>query len=446
MSALAGLIDWKNPADVQRWKQEFYSRFERDRLDKKKPVSAVLVAPLLQGVAISADQVKARALLDEFALGGELVQWNEETVLQRLRRLDGRAQKPSKRTPEQAKHMVPRFIERDAAGWCMHPVLKRVSKGKLEKAQAMYDGRLITKANRELACGILGGEVHCENGHDFLAAYECGNRYCVTCGPRQANKLFARHRDRLFFVAQRLMLCPNPENCPDCNRAIDKKELPHWPPPIGSTPHVVCAKIDFTVRHEPGSPAPPPERMREMNDCIKKFFRALERKLGLKRNRYGVAFCDELGSNNNNPHAHGIYVGPWLPNTKKELALLWNKITREKFPNTFHVSIKYARNFAEALYHAVKYPAKFAERSSPQRLAELEIIFHGVRRFHTLAGFYNPEAPENPEPEARKCPKCGARLSDWYRWEGILEMKARGLRDLREVQREVNDARAQAPP
>jgi hypothetical protein len=192
--------------------------------------------------------------------------------------------------------------------------------------------------------------------------------------------------------------------------------------------------------------------MRELNDCIKRFFRKVERKYRIRRSEYGFAYCDELGANNDNPHAHGIYVGPWLPNgrkktkERKEISELWEKTTSaSSFRGSFIVSIKYADNFAEALYHAVKYPAKFAERSSPQRLAELECIFHRVRRFHTLASFYNPDVPKS-EPEPKRCPLCGGRLTDWYIFEGLLELRSRGLRDIRDVQRECNDARANAPP
>ena len=109
------------------------------------------------------------------------------------------------------------------------------------------------------------------------------------------------------------------------------------------------------------------------------------------------------------------------------------------------MSLKYADSFSEALYHAVKYPAKFAERSSPRRLAELEIIFHRVRRFHTLAAFYNPDVPK-PEKQFKRCPRCGGRMLEWFRFEGLSELRARGLRDVREAQREASFARANAPP
>jgi hypothetical protein len=136
--------------------------------------------------------------------------------------------------------------------------------------------------------------------------------------------------------------------------------------------------------------------------------------------------------NNNNPHAHAIYVGPWLPQKKKELSALWHEITGD----SFILSIKYAEDFGRALYHAVKYPAKFAERSSPERLADLEIVFHRVRRFHTLAAFYAPEAPEPEAPPSWDCPVCHSPLSEPRGFEGVQELRARGLRDLAQVRAE----------
>jgi hypothetical protein len=228
------------------------------------------------------------------------------------------------------------------------------------------------------------------------------------------------------------MLCGK-EECSECNRAIEEKRVSHWPPPRGCKPRVVCAKIDFTLRHDRKAGLPSPERMRFLNECIKKFCRAIEKVFHISRREYGLAYCDELGGNNSNPHAHGIYVGPWLSNEKKQLGAMWEKISG----GSFILSIKYARNFSEALFHAVKYPAKFAERSSPERLADLEWVFHRVRRFHTLAAFYAPEAPKAEKPAPRNCPECGERLSEPRGWQTIAELVRRGLRDIDQVRQDL---------
>ena len=424
-------IDWKNALAVEAWQHDRKNKFE------------------VRSDGLTADQWTKRVIERVFARDGSYeVGPDYENIIERAHRDEGFARKP-KPQPKGPKFLVPAMMELCEGEWRYHPMLKRQVSGILEKSRALYTAGLTAKAVRQCACGIVGGKVICESGHEFFEAYDCELRYCPRCGPRLANVLFKKHEQRLLFVAQSLMLCGT-ENCAECNRAIENKELPHWPPPTGAKPRIVCAKLDFTVRSDETGVMPAPERMRVLNRCIKKFARAIEKQFGIGRDRYGLAYCDELGGNNNNPHAHGIYVGPWLPNTKKELAAIWEKVTEKEFPGTFIISIKYARNFSEALYHAVKYPAKFAERSSPQRLAELEIIFHKVRRFHTLARFYNPDVPE-VEPEHRECPLCKldgfhSKLSAWVTLEGVLEMQRQGLRDLNEATKWARDKLANGPP
>jgi len=127
---------------------------------------------------------------------------------------------------------------------------------------------------------------------------------------------------------------------------------------------------------------------------------------------------DEFGSGNSNLHAHGVYVGPYLP--QKLLSQWWNEITG----GSFIVSIKAAPSFEKALSHSLKYPSKFWD-APPSRLVELEVAFHKVRRFHTLARFYNPPETQN-EPgmesdakdEAKRCPFCGSYLRTPTRKQG----------------------------
>jgi len=336
------------------------------------------------------------------------------------------------------------MIAHDSGGWILHPATQRATPEKLTKSQRMYDGGLTKKAQREIACGLLGGEIQCRTGHRFRVSYQCGNRYCKNCAPRDGKKLFARQANRLRFAATRLMMCS--DECEECSKAIEEQRLPHWPPaPKPFRPKTVCATIDFTLRHDRADGLPGPERMRQLNGFIKKFCRELEKRFGISRKEYGLAYCDELGGNNSNPHAHGIYVGPWLPQSKdkKELSALWHEITGD----SFIVYIEFAENFGRALFHALKYTAKFAGKSSPERLADLEMVFHRVRRFHTLAAFYSPEAPKDPKPEPKKCPKCGERLSDPRGWITIVELVRRGLQDLDAVILAMNREWAdRAPP
>jgi hypothetical protein len=414
---------WKDPAFVQAWKDDRKATIEA-RWQQRLITEAFKPPP-------------HRAALDS-------IQGEYENILDRADRLEPGTKKKGGRSAEQARHQVPAMIAHDGS-WIIHPIAQRATADKLTKTKRMYlEHGLEKKAQREIACGLLGGVVECETGHKFYVDYECGNRYCVRCGPKDATRLFAKQHDRLLFVSQSLMLCGQ-EDCSECNTALTEKRLPHWPPPKGSRPRIVCAKIDFTLRHERGDQLPAPERMRELNGMIKKFCRALERRFGISRKQYGLAYCDELGGNNSNPHAHGIYVGPWLPQKRKELSALWHEITGD----SFILSIKYAEDFTKALFHAVKYPAKFAERSSPERLADLEKVFHRVRRFHTLARFYAPEAPEAEKPPLKKCPLCDSRLTDPKGWASIADLQHRGLQDLEAVGQQVQRDRGlgdRSPP
>jgi hypothetical protein len=424
MSAIPHGDQWKDPAFVQRWKD-----------DRKGTIAARFQQRILTEAFIPSPH---RAALD--AVQGE---W--EGLIDRAERLEPGRKKKTGKSSDQARHQVPAMIAHDG-NWIIHPIARRATAGKLAKTQRMYlEHGLEKKAQREIACGLLGGVTHCkQNDHRFFVHYECGNRYCVRCGPKDATRLFAKQHNRLLFVAQSLMLCGQ-ENCEECSQALNEKRLPHWPPPKGTRPRVVCAKIDFTLRHQRGDQLPAPERMRELNQFIKKFCRALERRFGVSRREYGLAYCDELGGNNSNPHAHGIYVGPWLPQKQKELSALWHEITGD----SFILSIKYAEDFTKALFHAVKYPAKFAERSSPERLADLEKVFHRVRRFHTLARFYAPEAPEEEKPPIKKCPYDDSPLSLPQGWASIEDLKRRGLEDLEEVLQKARRDRAlsdRSPP
>jgi hypothetical protein len=420
---------WKNVDYVQGWKAG-----RRKNLEAKWKAQTVgsFGPSLLSGIVYAgAPCISDPAIL----LAKELTQWESESLTQRARRLEdeGRQRKPLKQNGG-CHYKPPAMLAKADGEWIVAPAARRAKPEKLEKSKAMWDKNLHSKAERELACGLLGGEVECKNAHRFRVAYECGNRYCVTCGPKAATRLFAKHRDRLFFTATRLLMCRGSDCwgdcCDECSRAIEEKRLPHWPPPKGKKPRIVVATIDFTLKNT-GSTGP--DMMRDLNQYIKKFCRAMERRFKIKRSEYGIAFCDELGKNNTNAHAHGIYVGPWLPQEKKQLSKLWEEITG----GSFIIWIKYARDFYQALFHAVKYPAKFAELSTPDRLAELERVFHRVRRFHTLAAFYAPEAPPDPAPEVRNCPICDAPLSHMGPWKTLAEMDRRGLEDVTAAKRKI---------
>ena len=457
MSA-AGGMNWKNPIELESWRSGRRKRLEQfwGRQGEPKLFGADPGAGADPALEYRGDPRILRLI--SFA--------RMHRELDRDRELE--AEMPSKPAAGSAarSYTVPDLIGR-ACGICgkhfeegkcscahgagageivLAPHTHRADPRKIRKATRMYDAGLEHKAQRELACGLLGAEVKCRNGHTFRERYECGNRYCTYCGPKEANELFARTLGKIRLAAAKLLDCGEP-NCRFCevwrsapgrtkDRAGKAFEIPHWPPPEGARrrPRVVIAALDFTIVND--RKMPEPDRLKQFNGWIKKFFRTIERRFGIARSEYGNIFCDELGRNNTNIHAHSIYVGPWLPQERREISKIWEEVTRGAGRI---VSIKYARSIEQALYHAIKYPAKFAEIAQPDRLADLEKIFHRVRRVHALASFYNCPEPEEDEESGidHKCPACGEALSQPNWWCMISDLIDRGVRDLVELKQEI---------
>jgi hypothetical protein len=186
---------------------------------------------------------------------------------------------------------------------------------------------------------------------------------------------------------------------------------------------------------------PSADQVRSFNEKIRRLFRLIEKRLRISRRDYGFGWMDEFGSGNSNLHAHGVYVGPYLPQTL--LSQWWREITGDSYV----VSIKTAPAFENALSHALKYPSKFWD-APPSRLVELEKAFHKVRRFHTLARFYNPPETLN-EPgmesdakdEAKRCPCCGSYLRKSRvlpGWAWLSDLASEGRLDLEAARIESN--------
>lgn len=267
------------------------------------------------------------------------------------------------------------------------------------------------KANRQAWCGIIGHRKDCSKvscrdaGGKFFRRHDCRLRYCPRSGPKAFRALYGKHLGRLAAVVEDLLR----------HREEDCRER-------------VIAQIDITRRNTGNMPSS--EQVKKFNESIRKLFRRIERELGISRRDYGAGWMDEFGSGNTNLHAHGVYVGPYLP--QKLLSRWWHEITGDSFV----ISIKPASSFEKALSHALKYPSKFWDAPA-ERLVELEIAFHKVRRFHALARFYNPpETRSEPgmetdsKDESKRCPFCGSFLKTpchkrGWSWASDLEREGR---------------------
>ena len=358
----------------------------------------------------------------------QLMSFPGESLAQRAKRLDGSSSRSGEQNAR-AAYRPPSLIAKQGDQWSLHPWAASASSEKLDKVKALYDFGLPAKAQRELGCGVLGGKVRCKNAHEFRVSYRCGHRYCLQCGPHTAIKLFAKHLPRVKAVTDAL---------------------------LGSHPNYVLAKIDFTRRKPCGHRGrcscsmPDADYNRELNVFIRRLARAIERRFGITREQYALAVHDEIGGGNTNAHAHAVYVGPYL--CQKWLSATWRKICKD---GSFIVSIKRAKDVAQALWHATKYPAKFIQASTPERLAQLEKSYHRVRRFRLLGAFDKRVAERiiaasrqgeeavaddldsilGASSKTNRCPYCESPLHRVGGWCSLEELS--GLPDLDEVKRDM---------
>ena len=315
---------------------------------------------------------------------------------------------------------------------------------RLTQGEAMAERGLRQKAKRLVLCGRIGHRVNCSenSAHRFLQPYLCRCRYCETCGPQWVRQKFSELVLLLEPVVEHLRDEARKRGC-----------------------SFVIAKLDFTVPNTGTMPAS--EKIRQFHREMRSFWRLAERAFGIARSEYGHAGCDEFGGSNTNLHRHSLYVGPMLPQRRKELSALWSIaslrgarrremlrfIRRNGLRNAWHalypneqrfVSIKRARSFSAALAHAMKYPAKFLSVSTPERLAELEAAFHKTRRFSTGGAFYRVKPMREPGEDSPIgcCPLCGARLYEVVEpWVSMFALESEGRAGVEQVRQETTRVR-----
>jgi hypothetical protein len=142
--------------------------------------------------------------------------------------------------------------------------------------------------------------------------------------------------------------------------------------------------------------------VKKFNEDVKKTLKELMR--GIKG--WGAIWCDEVGFNNLNLHAHTLFYGPYIDQSR--LAEVWHKISGNDvvYITKAHVS------GAKALIHLLKYVSKLPA-DDPEIIGQLETAFHKRRRVHTLGVFYDfaGDDTDNVNSEWKTCPHCGADLT-----------------------------------
>lgn len=324
-----------------------------------------------------------------------------------------------------------------------------------ERKQTRKKNALLRKANRIANCGTSGRRLDCRDHaeHIFFGEFKCQCRYCRRCGADVFSALFGKYVG--LWPTVKAMLPLN-----------------------GFRAKVVIAKLDFTAVNLDRMATP--GEIREFNQDIRECMRRVLAELGIGSKQYGFLWCDEFGgwntkkeTYNTNLHAHGVYVGPHIPH--KLLAGLWAEIRakrdgakivwieKQKIDNPPADFLECERRrFIRALGHALKYTGKHVLRSDGERLAELEVAFHTVRRVHTMGLFYHADlrcqsqcgqcdsrcelvAGHEGEHQCKyhghenRCPLCDAHLMfpRESSYAPIADLKKEGRRELGEVRRQV---------
>jgi hypothetical protein len=155
-------------------------------------------------------------------------------------------------------------------------------------AAVLVKYELYSKANRYLECFRYAHLFKCEGerGHTLFSPIYCDLRFCLRCAPRQFARLIEKYEPVL--------------------RSISARKKPGF----------AFRKITLTSRNT-GSLSP--EQVKKFNLDIKKTLKTLLR--GVQG--WGALFCDEVGFNNTNLHAHIIFYGPYVPQYR--LALDFSK-------------------------------------------------------------------------------------------------------------------------
>jgi hypothetical protein len=218
--------------------------------------------------------------------------------------------------------------------------------------------------------------------HRFFGTFNCGVRYCRHCGAAIFVELFGKYIG-LWPIVEKLTVRP------------------------GFRSQNVIATLDFTAVNLYRMPVP--RDIREFNQDVRTCIQRVMAKLGISSKQFLFLWCDEFGGwdaqkqkYNTNLHAHGVYVGPFLP--YDVLLETWIEIRKDK-DGARGVFIKRQKldhaprelqerehaRFARALGHALKYTGKHVGRADGERLAQLEAAFHGVRRVHTMGLAYHAD-------------------------------------------------------
>lgn len=237
-------------------------------------------------------------------------------------------------------------------------------------AQVLIEHKLLPKAKRYMECCRYAYRYECkgEQMHPLFSPIYCDLRFCPRCGPRQFARLMKKYEPILKAISAQKK---------DDFRV---REITLTSRNTGSLTSTQIKKFNLDVK-----------------ETLKSIMRGVE--------GWGAIWCDEVGFNNTNLHAHILFYGPFVP--QKRLAEVWNKISGHE---VVYIAQSH-QSGGKALIYMLKYVSKLPA-SEPEQIGRLEVAFHGTRRVHALGCFYNfaGEDTDNVHSEWSLCPHCGAEL------------------------------------
>jgi hypothetical protein len=241
---------------------------------------------------------------------------------------------------------------------------------RLEVADVLVENALAPKANRLLQCSRYAHLYQCkgETRHKLFSPIYCDLRFCPRCASRQFARLFKKYDPIVGALAAKK------------HAGFRLREITLTSANLGSLT----------------SP-----QIKQFNLAVKLTLHKLMR----KEEGWGAIWCDEVGFDNTNLHAHILFYGPYID--QRKLARVWNQVSGHQV-----VWIKEARgNGSLALSYMLKYVSKPPSFNARQ-VGLLEVAFHRTRRIDSL-GVFRGLAGRDSDAEYSEwtcCPHCGADI------------------------------------
>lgn len=184
-------------------------------------------------------------------------------------------------------------------------------------AQVLIDHELVPKAKRYMECSRYAHRYECqgERRHDLFSPIYCDLRFCPRCAPRQFARLLRKYEPVLKAVSAHK------------KAGFRIREITLTSRNTGELTSAQIKKFNLDIKK-----------------TLKFLMHAVE--------GWGAIWCDEVGYENTNLHAHILFYGPYLPQDR--LAQAWKHISGHE---VVYIKETHKRG-GKALLYMLKYVSK----------------------------------------------------------------------------------------